>query len=77
MSDRPSWWDQVKEVDREEAEVLFRLGLPVWCDWPVDPRDPVWDGVYCIQVKVDYRLTKEWQTTKQSIYYVKKGEALE
>lgn len=62
MSDRPSWWDQVKEVDREEAEVLFRLGLPVWCDWPV--LRPNGSGV-------------KWQRYKNALYYTLKGEALE
>ena len=30
---KPSWIDQVKEVDAEEAEVLHALGVDVFLDW--------------------------------------------
>ena len=77
MSERPSWWDQVKEVDREEAEVLFLLGLPVWCEWPLNhPGRTQWECIHYMPVKRRY-LTRDWCESRRVIYYVDKGEALE
>ena len=35
--DKPSWINQVKEVDVEEMEVLVRLGVKVWHDYADSP----------------------------------------
>ena len=73
MSERPSWWDQVKEVDREEAEVLFLLGLPVWCEWPLNhPGRTQWECIHYMPVKRRY-LTRDWCESRRVIYYVDKG----
>ena len=71
MADRPSWWDQVKEVDREEAEVLFRLGLPVWFDWPYGGS--IWSRMFRLPVTTtNFNCAPE----KGEVYYTEKGEAL-
>ena len=31
--DKPSWINQVKEVDVEEAKVLLAIGIEVWWDY--------------------------------------------
>ena len=30
---KPPWINEVKEIDRDEAEVLLSLGLDVWTDY--------------------------------------------
>ena len=64
---RPEWWHEVKEVGSGEAEVLFRLGLPVWAWWKKSERGPfkeswrVWDG--------------DWRQTGY-VFYTAKGKTL-
>ena len=72
---RPEWWPEVKEVDRDEAEVLWKLGVPVYHEFWGDLR--VWGdsrvcSPYCCLIEAEDELTVEWYENEQHyFFYVK------
>ena len=68
---RPKWWPQVKEVDRDEAEVLWRLGVPVYHVWWFDDFI-VYAGIYDYTVDCEDELNPRWyEKTEHYFFYVK------
>lgn len=64
---RPEWWHEVKEVDSGEAEVLFRLGLPVWAWWNKSESGPF---------KESWRVWDEDWEEADLAFYTTKGKTL-
>ena len=42
---KPPWINEVKEIDRDEAEVLLSLGLDVWVDFADNDHLDGWERI--------------------------------
>lgn len=71
---KPSWIDQVKEVDAEEAEVLWRLGVPVFPDWVPFVRVNKLPVVRAIEDEEDFNFCKRQVAEQNGFFYVRRGD---
>ena len=68
---KPSWIDQVKEVDAEEAEVLHALGVDVFLDW-----EPFYEAPYLQSLDATGTLDfgKRKVAVGTGLFYVRRGD---
>ena len=71
---KPPWINEVKEIDRDEAEVLLSLGLDVWVDFTDSPDG--WESPFLISAEID-RVRQNYgfpgPAWKHRVYYVRSG----
>ena len=75
---RPSWINEVKEVDEDEARVLVALGLPCWYDCH-SKECPYDDKPFSTFTRAEHadRGNPSWKEWEYWFYYTTLGESLE
>ena len=75
---RPSWINEVKEVDEDEARVLVALGLPCWYDCR-SKECPYEDEPFSTYNRAEsvFRNRSPWSKWDHWFYYTTLGESLE
>ena len=71
---RPSWINEVKEIDRDEAKVLVAIGLPCWYDCCWVDRDVSFEDAPFIHEAESCNENSHWDAF---FYYTTLGESLE
>ena len=83
LTERPSWWDTVKEIDIDEARVLLALGQEVWHDCTYCAEGVVFDDIPFKRRTLDYyvshdTLVADWRKSRDVlVFYVRKGESVD
>ena len=77
LTERPSWWDTVKEIDIDEARVLLALGQEVWHDCKASGYE--FDHTpYIRQTPLHILSNINWVTRWDVLlFYVRKGESVD
>lgn len=78
LTERPSWWDTVKEIDIEEARVLLALGQEVWYDYRrrcAFDKFPYLRRLNAVDEDMDL---DTWKSNCDIlVFYVRKGESVD